>query len=145
MNLFRARSSRRAASGLTVIDDHLTIRGDIDTDGTVRIDGRVEGTEHRVGRLIIGARGTIIGNVEAGDVVVAGAIEGNVQAAGRIEIESGASVHGDIRAGAMLLRDGAALHGHVSVVGSRPAQAVEPAMSPLDISRSVLEPDRLSA
>jgi cytoskeletal protein CcmA (bactofilin family) len=120
MGLFGGRSARRAATGYSVVDDRLTIRGELDTDGTVRIDGRVEGGLHRAGTLIVGAGGIVEGDVEAREVVVAGTIQGNVHASGRLEIESGATVHGDIRANAVLLREGGAVHGQVSI-GAAPA------------------------
>jgi cytoskeletal protein CcmA (bactofilin family) len=122
MSLFGAKPSRQPSPGYSLIDDRLTIRGELDTDGTVRIDGRVEGGLHRAGTLIVGPRGGLIGNIEATDVVVAGNIQGDVHATGRIEIEAGAAVHGEIRANAMVLREGAAVHGQVSI-GAAPAPA----------------------
>src|SRR3954462_11296703 len=100
MGLFGTGSIRQS-SGYSVINDRLTIRGELDTDGTVRVDGRVEGASHRAGILIVGAGGHVVGDVEARDVVVAGTIQGNVRATGRLEIEAGAAVLGEIRAGAM--------------------------------------------
>jgi cytoskeletal protein CcmA (bactofilin family) len=110
----------KASAGYSVIDDRLTIRGELDTDGTVRVDGHIEGAMHRAGSIIIGARGEVIGDIEATEVVVAGIVRGNVHAAGRIEVEPGASVHGEIRANAMVLREGAIIHGKVSI-GAVPA------------------------
>src|SRR4051812_50093225 len=89
MGLLGGRSTRQS-SGYSVINDRLSIRGELDTDGTVRVEGRVEGPTHRVGTLIVGAGGFVVGDVEAKDVVVAGQIQGNVHASGRIEIEAGA-------------------------------------------------------
>lgn len=119
MGLLGGKSSRRGA-GYSVIDDRLTIRGELDTDGTVRIDGHIEGSLHRAGSLIIGTGGEVVGDIEAGEVVVAGTVRGNVHASGRIEVEPGASVHGEIRANSMLLREGAIVHGKVSI-GAAPA------------------------
>lgn len=121
MGLLGGKASKGGA-GYSVIDDRLTIRGELDTDGTVRVDGHIEGAMHRAGSIIIGARGEIVGDIEAGEVVVAGTVRGNVHAAGRIEIEPGASVHGEIRANAMVLREGAIIHGKVSI-GAVPASA----------------------
>lgn len=121
MKLFGKRAPRQSA-GYSVVDDRLTIRGEIDTDGTVRVDGRVEGAVHRAAMLIVGAGGGVVGDVEAGDVVVAGNIHGNVHVTGRIEIEPGAAVHGEIRANSMVLREGAAIHGQVSI-GATPSAA----------------------
>lgn len=125
MGMLGRKPSRSGSSGYSVIDDRLTIRGEIDTDGTVRVDGRVEGSVHRAGSLIVGAGGGVIGDIEAGEVVVAGTVQGNVHATGRIEVEPGASVHGEIRANAMLLREGAIIHGKVSI-GAAPAGVESP-------------------
>ncbi len=114
MKLFGIRSRRRS-SGLTVIDEKLTIRGDIDTDGTVRVDGRVEGMSHRIGTLVVGPRGSVLGDVVATDVVVAGRVCGNVEAHGRVEIEPGASVAGDVHAAALVVREGSSISGQFRV------------------------------
>ena len=116
-------SGSKTSQGYSVIHDRLTIRGELDTDGTVRVEGRVEGPLHRVGTLIVGAGGFVVGDVDARDVTVAGQIQGNVVASGRLEIESGASVLGQIRANLMILREGATIHGQVSI-GVTPAAAV---------------------
>ena len=116
----------KTSQGYSVIHDRLTIRGELDTDGTVRVEGRVEGPKHRAGTLIVGAGGFVLGDVEAKDVVVAGQIQGNVHASGRIEIESGASVVGEIRANLMVLREGATIHGQVSIGATPPAAISAP-------------------
>jgi cytoskeletal protein CcmA (bactofilin family) len=117
MTIFGGRTPQTPAAGFSVVDDRLTIRGNIDTDGTVRVDGRVEGSSHFAGTLIVGVGGLVVGHVEAKEVVVAGQIHGNVQARGRIEIESGAAVHGEVRAHAMVLREGGVVDGRVSIGG----------------------------
>lgn len=122
MGLLGNKSAKGGNTGYSVIDDRLTIRGELDTDGTVRVDGHIEGALHRAGSLIIGAGGEVVGDIEAAEVVVAGTVRGNVHASGRIEVEPGASVHGEIRANAMLLREGAIIHGKVSI-GAAPAPA----------------------
>src|SRR3954468_3627776 len=119
----------KSSQGYSVIHDRLSIRGELDTDGTVRVEGRVEGPSHRAGTLIVGAGGVVVGNVEAKDVVIAGQIQGNVLATGRVEIEPGASVIGDLRAGTLSLREGATVHGQVSI-GVAPASATTAPAAP---------------
>lgn len=118
--------SNKSSAGYSVIHDRLVIRGELDTDGTVRVEGRVEGPSHRVGSLIVGAGGFVVGDVEAKDIVVAGQIQGNVHASGRLEIEAGASVLGEIRANLMVLREGATIHGQVSIGATPPAAVTAP-------------------
>jgi len=125
MNLFGVRSRRRS-SGLTVVDARLTIRGDMDTDGTVRVDGRVEGLAHRVGTLVVGPHGAVVGDVSAAEVIVAGSVTGNVHATGRVEIEPGAAVRGDVQAVALVMREGAAINGQVLIEAAPEAPVAEP-------------------
>ena len=120
MALFGTRAPRQS-SGYSVVNDRLTIRGELDTDGTVRVDGRVEGPSHRAGTLIVGVGGYVVGDVEARDVIVAGMIQGNVHASGRLQIEPGASVLGAIHANSMVLLEGATIHGQVSIGATPPA------------------------
>jgi cytoskeletal protein CcmA (bactofilin family) len=125
MAFFGTRTPRQS-SGYSVVNDRLTIRGELDTDGTVRVDGRVEGPSHRAGTLIVGVGGYVVGDVEARDVIVAGMIQGNVHASGRLQIEPGASVLGEIRANSMVLLEGATIHGQVSIGATPPAAVTAP-------------------
>lgn len=115
MGMFTRRTSRNAAAGYSVIDDELVISGDIQTRGTIRVDGRVEGALHRADRLIIGANGTVIGNVEAREVVIGGTVHGNLTVSERIEVQATASVRGDIHAAAVQLMEGGTVHGHIAI------------------------------
>lgn len=114
MSLF-SRKSRPAADGLSVVDEHLTVRGELETQGSIRVDGRVEGTSHRIDTLVIGPKGMVVGDVEAREVVVAGTLVGHVRATSRIEIQAKATVRGDVTAGAMLLHEGGVIQGHLAV------------------------------
>jgi cytoskeletal protein CcmA (bactofilin family) len=119
MSLFarrrRAPVAPAVSDGYSVIDAHLSIQGDIATDGTVRVDGRIDGTLHRADTLIIGAGGAVIGNIEAREVVVGGELTGDLSVRGRVEIQKTATVRGDIRAAAVGLEEGGTVHGHVIV------------------------------
>ena len=115
MKLLGRRSARPAADGYSVIDDQLSISGDIQTEGTIRVDGRVEGTLHRVDTLIIGAGGKVVGDIEAREVVIGGELCGNLTVTGRVEVQSSATVQGDIHAAAVMLQEGGTVHGHVAI------------------------------
>ena len=127
MRLVSRKSSRPAnATGYSVIDDQLSIAGDMNTEGTVRVDGRVEGTLHRADTLIVGVNGTIIGDVEAREVIVGGTLIGALTVAGRVEVQASATVQGDIRAEAVLLHEGGTVHGHVAIHPTGAAAQLDP-------------------
>lgn len=123
MALGKSASSRMSATGYSVVDQHLTIHGNLDTEGTVRVSGRVEGTSHRAGTLIIGIGGCVVGDVQAREVVVGGTLHGNIDARARVEIDAAATVHGDVHAETMLLHEGGTVNGHVAVGTVAPAAA----------------------
>lgn len=133
---FRKKSpARSSAAGYSVVDERLTIHGNLDTEGTVRVSGRVEGTNHRVGTLIIGIGGCVVGDIEAREVVVGGTVQGSIKASARIEIDSGATVHGDVNAETMLLHEGGTIDGKVAVgsvatVTAGPANARRLSLTP---------------
>jgi len=129
MKLFANRPPDVAGSGYSVIDNALTVAGDIDTSGTIRIDGRVEGTLHRADTLIIGAGGVVNGNIEAREVVIGGELKGNLVATVRVEIQTSATVCGDIRAAAVQLIEGGSVHGHISI------QPVDPGVPQVPVNR----------
>jgi cytoskeletal protein CcmA (bactofilin family) len=105
--------SLRRTAGFTVIDSRLTIRGDVDTEDSIRIDGRVEGLNHRAGAIVVSTTGRVTGDIEAREVVVAGHVSGSIHALGRLQVEATGVVEGDIRATAMLLHEGGTIHGNV--------------------------------
>jgi cytoskeletal protein CcmA (bactofilin family) len=109
------RQAPVVADGYSVIDQHLSIAGDIATDGTVRVDGRVEGTLHRTNTMIVGTGAVVVGNVEAREIVIGGEVNGNLVVSGRVEVKPTGVVRGDIRAAAVMLEEGGTVHGHVLV------------------------------
>lgn len=115
MKMFASKQARAAASGYSVIDHELTVSGDVCTQGTIRVDGRVEGSLHRADTLIIGAGGTVIGNIEAREVVIGGELHGNLMVSERVEVQATATITGDIRAAAVHLLEGGTVHGHISI------------------------------
>src|SRR5918999_4559585 len=104
-----------APAGYSVIDAQMFVRGDLATDGTIRVDGRLEGSIVRSDIVVIGAKASVIGNIVAREVVVAGSVEGNITAESRVELDSAAVVIGDILAGSILTHEGAQIRGTVVI------------------------------
>jgi cytoskeletal protein CcmA (bactofilin family) len=108
----------------SVLDAQCVVHGSVRTDGTLRIDGRLEGDVTRATAVVLGVGAVIRGNVTAGDLVVGGTIEGNVTADSRVELEATAVITGDIRAHAILVHEGATITGRM-LVGPTPAASAD--------------------
>lgn len=121
MTLFKRtdRPEERVApggnDGFSLLSANLTVMGDIESDGTVRVDGRLEGSIRRAAVVILGHGASIKGNITAREVLVGGTVEGNIDAADRIELQPSAIVTGDIEAGAILIREGGVIRGRLNV------------------------------
>jgi cytoskeletal protein CcmA (bactofilin family) len=104
-----------APPGYSVLDAQMFVRGDLTTDGTIRVDGRLEGNIDRSDIVVVGANASVAGNIVAREVVVAGSVEGNITAESRVELDSAAVVIGDIIAGSILTHEGAQIRGSVVI------------------------------
>ncbi len=126
MKWFTRRSAKRIGDGYSLVDHQLAVVGNVSTDGTVRVEGRLEGTQHRAGKLIIGANATVVGEIEAHEVIIAGTLSGDLRVDGRVEVKRTATVNGDINAAAVMLEDGGTVHGHLVVWPRQHEAVVEP-------------------
>ena len=126
MSLFKSRPDASAPStsgaGYSVLDAQLTVRGDIETEGTLRVDGRLEGSIRRADVVVIGTGASVVGDISAREVIVGGTVEGNVTATTRVELQPSAVVTGDIDAGAIMIHEGGAVQGRLCVNATAPKE-----------------------
>ena len=85
--------------------------------GSLRVDGTLEGSVDNARHVIVGTDGKIVGDVTAEIIVCGGVIEGNV-CADMLEISSAASIKGDIRAKKMIVEEGGRIDGQCTIGGA---------------------------
>ncbi len=95
----------------TFLAKGVDFKGILNFDGTIRIDGRVEGEVHTTGTLIIGEQGVIKGILSAATLMTSGKVNGTVTATAKIEILKPGVLIGDIRTPGISIEDGAHFHG----------------------------------
>ena len=116
MSLFsRRETSPIPSTNFSVLDSHLTVSGDLETDGALRIDGRVEGSVHKADLIVVGQGASVVGDITAREVIVGGAVTGNIFAAQRTELLSSGIVAGDIRSAAILVQEGGVVQGRLYI------------------------------
>ncbi len=104
----------------SLISSGVEIKGDIISQGSIRIDGQVEGNLNIKGDLILGEKGKIKGEVKAENIIIAGKLEGRAIAGTRFEIAATGAITGDITATTLIIDEGGLLDGN-----SRMARAKE--------------------
>jgi cytoskeletal protein CcmA (bactofilin family) len=109
---------KRAAAATpisTLIGADMTIRGDIEFRGGLRVDGTVIGNVHseagQESLLVISERARIQGEVRVAHLLVNGTIEGPVQSDVRVELEPKGRIVGDLRYSALEMHHGAVIEG----------------------------------
>ena len=101
----------------TVIGPTAHFKGNISSDGGLRIDGIFEGELHIAGNLIIGETGKVIADISAQNVSVSGAVKGTIEASGRLEILSTGRVWGEITVASFLIDEGGFFRGQSIMPG----------------------------
>ena len=116
MSLFSRRdTSPIPSTNFSAFDSHISVHGDVETEGALRIDGRLEGSIRRADLIVVGQGATIVGDVTAREVIVGGAVTGNIFAAQRTELQSTGIVAGDIRSAAILIHEGGVVQGRLYI------------------------------
>ena len=106
-----AGGGRMAQSAIeSTIGAKTHIKGDIQSDGGLRIDGIVEGAIEVTGNLVITESAKVRAEIKANNVSIAGAVQGNVSA-NRVEIMDTGRVWGDMTIKSLLINEGAYLRG----------------------------------
>lgn len=95
----------------TIIGQGTVIKGECSVNGTVRVDGVIDGSLTAKGMAILGKSGQIKGDMTVHNAIVGGKIDGSVIAEGRLELQTGASVEGDITARRLVVEEGVFFHG----------------------------------
>ena len=71
---------------ITLLAKGVLLRGEIRVEGTVRIDGRLEGDLHTTGTVVIGEDGIVQGTITAGIIISSGKIKATVRGDGTAPI-----------------------------------------------------------
>lgn len=90
-----------------VIAKNTIIIGDIKSEGDFRIDGVLEGSLKTKGKVILGADGKILGNVEASNADIEGFFSGELKVEKILTVKTNATISGDVIVGKLSIEPGA--------------------------------------
>ncbi len=104
----------------TIIGEHTTFKGDVESDSSIKIVGRVEGDIKASGDAIVLINAVIVGNVWADNLIVAGTINGNVHIKNNLRLESTARLKGDMEVHSFVTDEGAVFEGNCKMIDKLP-------------------------
>ena len=97
-------------------------KGVITYNGTVRIDGRLDGEIHTAGVLMVGQEAVITAKVTAGTVISRGHITGDVVAAGRVRLLAPAILNGSVKTPLLSIEEGVLFNGSLEMAKAEAPQ-----------------------
>ncbi|HHW47671.1 MAG TPA: polymer-forming cytoskeletal protein [Clostridiaceae bacterium] len=95
----------------TLIGASTTFNGNIESEGIIRIDGKINGEVKTSGGVYIGKNAKITGNIYSSNVYISGTVIGNVFSSGIVRIFSTAKLIGDIEVKSFISDEGAIFQG----------------------------------
>lgn len=101
------KKKRNSASMDTIIGEHTTIKGNLESTSSIKVIGRVEGDIKAAGDAIILVNAVVVGDIWAENLVIAGIVTGNVHVKNNLHLESTARLKGDMEVHSFVTDEGA--------------------------------------
>jgi cytoskeletal protein CcmA (bactofilin family) len=98
---------------ISIIGPGMTVVGESDTEGTLRIEGSVEGTVRAGKAVVVGKDGVVDGDIITQDAVIGGKVTGSIVAESRLELQASCVIEGEVRARRIKLEEGGKVNGTI--------------------------------
>lgn len=121
--MFNSKSNSESSKGNSGsgmpnhINSDTIIEGSIKAKGNLRIDGTLKGDLECQGRVVIGASGTVHGDIRCENAEIEGSIKANIVVSDLLSLKSTAKVQGDIVTKKLAIEPGATFSGSCSMGG----------------------------
>lgn len=107
-----AENTTGQASLNSMLGQGCKVKGDIEINGTIRVDGDFEGSVQCPETLIIGKSGVVKAEVKVKNAIIGGKLVGNINASNKIELQTGSHVEGDIQTSRLVISEGVFFEGN---------------------------------
>lgn len=135
----RQTNGAPAETVISIIGPGMRVVGELETDGTIRIEGTVEGTVRAGKAVVVGKDGFVDGSVVTQDAVISGRISGQVTAESRLELQASCRIDGDVYARRMQLEEGAILNGNLHMGDPSGSSSATPSAPPVGVAVSEID------
>lgn len=98
-------------NGTTLISAGTTLKGDISSNGDLRIDGTIIGNIQSSAKIVIGANGVVEGDITGNQADIVGKVSGNIRAKELLQLRGECVVAGNLYAGKLQVEPSATFNG----------------------------------
>ena len=109
-------ASSQAGDGvISILGPGVSVVGDLETPGSIRVEGSVTGSIRARKAVVVGRDGVVDGEIDTADAIIAGSVVGTLKVSSRLELQASARVEGTIRAASIKVEEGATLNGDLGM------------------------------
>ena len=122
------------STSASLIGAGTSMKGDITSNGDIRIDGALTGNIHCSAKVVIGAGGVVQGDINGQQADIMGKVTGTIKVKDLLQLKGGSLLNGNIQAGKLQIEPTASFNGEChmnpaaesNAPNGRSAPALEP-------------------
>lgn len=88
-----------------------TVKGNIITETDFRLDGNIDGDVTCSGKIVIGPKGSVTGNINSTNAEILGEVQGSIRVSAKLVLKSTAIIKGDLFAQILEIEPNAQFNG----------------------------------
>jgi len=131
---FKGITSETGGAEVNLIGKGTVVNGEIHSESSIRIDGKLKGKLKCKSTVTIGQSGEIEGDMEANNANVSGKIKGSVVVKQKLVLESTSSLLGELKASKLIVDEGAVFDGTSHMGNGEGRPSMPPPQNIKDIS-----------
>jgi cytoskeletal protein CcmA (bactofilin family) len=109
---------------ITIISHGVKVEGKVSSNGSIRLDGTIQGDINCQGNVTIGESGEVFGKVNGQSITIGGKVEGIINAKEKLMLEAKANLKGDVFTKILVIEAGARFDGKSNMGESRATTSV---------------------
>jgi cytoskeletal protein CcmA (bactofilin family) len=102
----------------SIIAAGTTLKGDITSNGDIRIDGTLQGNIHCTAKVVIGANGSVEGDISGQQADIMGKVSGTIKVKELLQLKGGSQVNGNLYATKLQIEPSANFNGQCHMNGN---------------------------
>ncbi|MCF7797733.1 MAG: polymer-forming cytoskeletal protein [Lentisphaeria bacterium] len=106
----------------TIVGRGSHVTGDMIVQGSIHINGEVDGSVRATGFVTVSETGVIHGGLTGEYAIVGGVVEGDVTVQGKVVLSKYAKLKGDIVSSRLIIEDGAVFEGKSTMSATKPTR-----------------------
>jgi len=109
----------------TIIAAGTTLKGDISSNGDIRIDGSLQGNIQCQAKVVIGSNGSVDGDISGQQADIMGKVTGTIKVKELLQLKGGSYVNGNLYAGKLQIEPSANFNGQCHMTTATNGQVNE--------------------